>query len=415
MDLRDRVLLSVRGAVRGRLAARASAGALLVGALAACGGPAGAVEGAASGWSAAAELPAPPADAPVRGVAVAADAAGGVHVLYLVDRPAESREPRLFHAARTDGAAPAALPLDDGRARIASPRLTVDGAGRVHAAWIAGEDPAEPRRLTHVVHRVLDAGRWSPAARVHREASEHGIQAPFLALRTDGRGRPSLLVARPDAGFSALTLDRGRWEAREDTAAAGGYAEWNAAGGDHADFVYVASELVPGERTAVNDVWYRPAAPEGWGEPIRVHGAPTYSLEPQLATDGGGTRHVVWREGDSPGRTDRLFHASAAPGEGWAPPRAFVPASAGAAVFAPRLAVDGRGVVHLAFLGVPESGEPRIYLARMERSAWHPLERFVPDPGPAGGPVSLAVDAAGAVHAVWRAADGRFRHAVYRP
>jgi hypothetical protein len=146
-----------------------------------------------------------------------------------------------------------------------------------------------------------------------------------------------------------------------------------------------------------------------------VHRGEGYSYEPQLFTDARGVRHVVWREGDRALRSDRVLYATSADARTWSAPREVRSAVPLQRVDAPRLAADGSGLV-LTFAGVaaPSAAGPggarqfRVRLTGADSLAAVPL---FPDLPPSAGRMETTA-AGGEVHAVWKAADGGYRHGV---
>jgi len=329
---------------------------------------------------------------------VAAGPGGRLEVVFADARGTGSSFNRVLYARRGPGGWSAPVPVDDTPGEVRAPRLVVDAAGRTHLFWW--------KSRAVLLHRVVSAATDT----LYREPDPRGVSDPQLAAATDGAGRIHLVHARAEGGHAYRVYDRGRWGAGPAPAAPGGYLRLDraAAREGRVELVYVAARASALEPRANNDLWVRSLAADGWAAPMRVFAASSRTHDPVLLTDGRGVRHAAWTERSGRGRSERILHAASAGGARWSSPGDVVPMSADVDYYAPRLGRDARG-------------RPRIVFLRSDRQAVTPQTAVLRDgrwtaprplaPGAAASTLDLelADDGHGALYAVWRGMDGRFR------
>ncbi|HEX2188752.1 MAG TPA: hypothetical protein VHG51_07615 [Longimicrobiaceae bacterium] len=340
---------------------------------------------------------------------------GSLHALFLDDGDGDGRTDRLLYASSEGGAWSAPAPVEEGRISISSPRLVAEG-DRVHVFWMEGRDPADPSLLTGVLHRVRAAGEWSEAEPVYRAADGQGL-AGALAAVADAAGRVHL-VHPVWNGFVHRVLAGGGWQPPLP-AGREGMQPRLVAGPDGGLALAVLGTfphpLLPRGSGAHNDPSVRFYRGEGWTEPTPVHPDPAqHSHAPQLAWDAEGVLHAVWMEGErGEMMPTRLLHATSADGTRWSAPEEIAPDATGRIFYSPRLAVDGRGTLHLTFARFRDGlSDPRHFHARYDGARWSLPARILPDEGTRDSELETAVDPAGRLHALWKAADGTYRHSV---
>jgi hypothetical protein len=339
---------------------------------------------------------------------VVAEPGGAVHAVFTDTRGPLRRWNRVLYARLAGGAWSEPVPLDDTPGRSHAPRLAADGRRRLHALWWEGLDPESGSRL---LHRASDGAGWGPVDTLYREADPRGVSDLQLAAVADGSGRLHVVHARAEGGHGYLVLDGGRWRAGPAPALGGGYLRWDreAARAGRLELAYVAAVASEEVRTANNDLWFRSLGRAGWREPAAVYRAPSRSHDPTLLTGADGVRHAVWTERTVRGASERLLHSVSRDGVHWSPPTEVVPPSPGAGFYAPRLGVDGEGRLHLAFLRA-SAREVVPLETRLEAGLWTAPRPLAPG-APAGTlDLELAGDGRGTLHALWRGADGRYRH-----
>ena len=137
--------------------------------------------------------------------------------------------------------------------RSHDPALLTDARGVRHAVWVESGARGRAERLLHATSR--DGVRWSAAAEITTPAPDADYYAPRLGL--DARGRLHLVYLRGDA-----------------------------------------AAVVPQQTRLEADGW-APAAPLSAD-------AVSDALELELASDGAGTLHAVWKGRDGAYRRSRL-------------------------------------------------------------------------------------------------------------
>jgi hypothetical protein len=90
-------------------------------------------------------------------------------------------------------------------------------------------------------------------------------------------------------------------------------------------------------------------------------------------------------------------------------------AEPGGSLYAPRLAVGAGGTLHVVLAAFRRgTSDPRHLHARRTDGTWSTPAEVLPSAGARDSEVESAADDAARVHAVWKAADGTYRHAVLR-
>jgi hypothetical protein len=153
----------------------------------------------------------------------------------------------------------------------------------------------------------------------------------------------------------------------------------------------------------------------GWTQPARVHVHPAgASHAPQVAWGADGTLHAVWLEADPDELLPaHLLYAHSRNGVAWSAPRELGTEAPGHVYYAPRLAVDGRGVLHLTFSRFRESvADPRHFHLTLRDGRWSAAREILPELGAVDSEVETTVDADGVVHAVWNGPGRAYLHST---
>lgn len=299
--------------------------------------------------------------------------------------------------------------LDQLRLLLLNDRLVAAGRGQDQEVWFL------EGRLDALAWAFAPPSPWTEAVNVSQSAG----QAELPALATDAEGRLHLLWAErasPEVPATALTYavwsgegaGGGRWsrptavlrspqgKAEEPTLVAVGnqlHALWS---GDEGEIYY--------SRAFVRDAY----AQRAWTEPQILSGQPG-GRSPALVADLAGRLHAVYAIPLNEGR-GVYYVRSDDGGETWTLPQAVFDAEAErwAMVSHPALAVDERGVIHVAWgrAPLPDSGLPEgIYYAasRDEGESW--TSPFALAEGAFDWP-QLQATYAGQVHALWAEARG---------
>ncbi|MDB4948173.1 MAG: domain containing protein [Gemmatimonadetes bacterium] len=365
----------------------------------------------------------PPGDASstlhdARVAAFAAGTGGSLHALFLRGSEEPGRPDRLLYAAFRAGRWTEPETLDGDARRIASPRLAVDGGGRVHALWLRGPDAAHPERLSAVAHRVLAAGRWSAREAVYAGGADADLPDGGLDAAVDGAGAVHVVWPHPARGLVHLAWSAGRWRDMAPPGAAG--ADLRLIAGPRGALALADVMPMLGALTqsagAYGNAWVRTAGADGaWTQPLGLHPDPARAAHaPQLAWDRRGVLHAVWLEG-TPGEMlpTRLMYASTVDGRRWSAPVEAGGEAPGRAFYSPRLAVDGAGTLHLTFARFRDGVSfPRHFHASLAGTRWSAASEILPVEGERYSELETAVDSDGRLNAVWKAADGRYRHSV---
>jgi hypothetical protein len=375
------------------------------------------VDADAAAWSAGAAIPSAGALSmhDHRVAALAAGPDGALHALFLDDADGDGRTDRLLHARLADGRWSPVSPLASAAA-IDQPALVVSG-GAVHALWLSG-DAGDAGRLATLRHRAWRDGAWTPAETAYRAEGSDGIppalaawgeRGEIRAVLHDAQGRLTELASGDAPASGWRQADRLDGDGMEPTAASGAAGAVALAG-----LSTFPHPLETGG--ASNDPWVRARLAGRWGPAVRVHASPReHSHAPRVARTPDGALHAVWLEGDrgSVLPTLLLHAASADGGATWSPAETIASAPAGGSLYGPRLVVDGAGTLHVAFAAFRTGmSDPRHLHARLAKDAWTRPAPLLPAAGPRDSEVETTADAAGRLHAVWKAADGTYRHAV---
>lgn len=146
-----------------------------------------------------------------------------------------------------------------------------------------------------------------------------------------------------------------------------------------------------------NDIFYSAKASGGtWTDAFNISDNPTPSRSPSIAVDSQGTVHVVWQD-FAPGNYD-IFYSQKPKGGNWSTP--YNVSNNPEDSTAPSVAVDGQGIVHVAWQQ-DVSGTPDIfYSSRAVDGTWATPVNVSNNSGESDNP-SLAVDAQRNVHLVW--------------
>lgn len=388
---------------------------------AACGGPSpGGAAWTAAGWSPPVVLPAAPGglsgnDHRVTDLAAGPD--GTLHALVADDADGDGLTDRLLHGALARGAWTPLHPVGAAPGRKESARLVVDGSGGVHALWYEGRTPEEPHRLDALVHASLVDGRWSAPAPVYEPGGDPGIPGRSLAATTDAQGRVHVVHLDREGRLVEVVREGMGWSAPRPAGRDGADLRM-AAGPDGALAVAGVTEFLHfAQSTSFGDIGIRFLHGGGWSEPVPVHATPRdHSHQPQVAWDRRGVLHAVWLEGEGGEMLPRrLLHAASANGRVWTPAEHVAGGGGGPVLYSPRLAVDGRGLLHLTFarfrLGL---SDPRHFHAVWDGARWSRPAEILPALGARDSELETVVDREGRLHAVWKGADGSYRHAMLR-
>lgn len=341
-----------------------------------------------------------------------AGADGRLHAVFLDDANGDRRGDRVLYAAFDGSAWSEVEVLDDTPGLSEAARVVEDGAGAVHVFWY--EDRAGCGSCaSDLLHRERRRGGWAAPVSLYREEGRGGVIDPFLTVTRDAAGRVHLLHTRAGAGFAHRVRAGSAWLPSQTTDRDGIYPRWQAgAARDELPMVYVAGYVAQMGQSVTSDVWTRAFRAGTWGPPVVVyHDAGGYSHDPQALTTADGVRHVVWLEGEGGVHPRKLLHATSPDGERWERPRDITPADVpGEVLYSPRLAPDGRGGMHLTFARFGDGySHPRHFHTRFDGARWSPAREIVPGSNP-DSELETATDARGTLHAVWKGADGLYRH-----
>ncbi|HEX2187530.1 MAG TPA: hypothetical protein VHG51_01470 [Longimicrobiaceae bacterium] len=391
-------------------------GGILV--LAACSRAADARSGGAGhdAWTAALEIPSAGAfsahDHRVAELQAGPD--GALHALFLDDVDGDGQTDRLLYAGFDGAAWSRPLPLDDTPGVTDAPALVVQGDA-VHLLWLEAGDLRHLARLTTVMHRVRSGGQWSEPAPLYRTRGGESIPNGLAAVRDGGvhavhHGADGRLVHRVygESGWGSPRTVGGDGMELDLVAGPGGTLAAAGTG------TFPHPLMGPGG-TARNDPWVRIFRGGRWTEPVPVHHLPAeHSHTPRVRWTRDGVLHAVWLEGEHGELlATRLLHATSRDGRSWSAPVEAEPRRSGGPFYSPRLAVDGRGTLHLTFARFRAGmADPRHFHATFDGARWSLPREILPGEGVRDSELETAVDGEGRLHAVWKAADGGYRHAV---
>ena len=381
-------------------------------------------EPADAGWTApgAAETP---GGATLRGSHLAdlrAGPAAALHALFVTGPGGGGRPGRLLYAEFDGSRWSTPVALDETSGSIGPAQVVADGAGRVHAFWLAGPppaSPADPPPLTTLLYRWREGGRWSPAERLYAAPAGTPLPASGLAAARVGDAVHVIHPRLPDrfadlvfTGTGRVLLPAGRsgGEPRLEAGPDGTLAL--------ADLKSTLSALAAPGTVFHTDPWVRVFRGRRWSEPVLVDATPGQdSHKPQVAWSRDGALHVVWLEAD-PGELlpTHLFHSRSDDGRTWSPAVEPAAAAPGRVFYSPRLALDGGRTLHLTFTRFADGlSGPRHFHLSLRGGRWSPPREILPGPGLRGAEMETAADARGVLHALWIGPGGDPVHAALPP
>lgn len=339
-----------------------------------------------------------------------ADAGGRLHALFVADEDRDGRMERLLHATFDGPGWGTPDVVADGAGTVAAAALAVE-ADRVHVLWF---DQGGASGVTRLLHRLRGADGWGPPTTWFGVPAERAPAAVLAAAMAGGRAH----VVHSD---SAGRLVHGQVDEGGTVLAGAAGAEARLAAGPGGALALATLEpyvhpLLPAGTVSHNVVWVRIHRGGRWHEPVPIHPRPAqHAHAPQLAWDGQGVLHAVWLQGER-GEVlpTRVLHAWSVDGQTWSTPQDVAPAT-GHVLYSPRLAVDGRGTLHLTVARFQRGvTNPAHFHTRLDGDRWSRPVQLLPAAGARQSELETAVDSAGRVHAVWQDASGAYRHAVLR-
>ena len=229
-----------------------------------------------------------------------------------------------------------------------SPTITVDGAGRPHAAWITDDPGSSQYKIAYAAGLALVGTSivWDVQTLAGSYLGPYGTGAsPFIAVTSDGVAH--IVYRGGDYGSYHIH------HAWNDTLAGTAWNYETLYSGNANDFSSAMSIEADGDlhlAVSGNDGWgfpgrvyyfYKPAG-QAW-QPYALASLSYSATGPSIAVDSDGGPHIVWMETSGNFYTGAIFYSGKGQSGNWQ-----VSAVIGMDHFFPSFAIDGAGYGHVA-------------------------------------------------------------------
>ncbi len=266
-----------------------------------------------------------------------------------------------------------------------SPRLALDGLGKLHAAWVetSGES-------SDVWYALRDgSGTWSAPYQLTTSGNVIGD----ADIAADSAGIAYVVWAENGAGSEIYYAERatdGSWSAPRNvsntaTGESTGPRVASAGGVVHV----IWQDTVIGN----TEIYYARRSSGIWNPSFDISSRSGDSQEPQLALASGGALHVVWTEVSG---TGEVYYTSCSSGSCASPENLSNNATDSTS---PQVATSGTNV-HVVW-----QDEPGIYYRMRSGTSWS-AAREISGMSVAAGTPRVAAESTGIVHVVWSDASG---------
>lgn len=290
-----------------------------------------------------------------------------------------------------------------------------DSAGNLYAAYVRFTGLTGSTQV--FVSRSADAGLTWADIGAGPIAPANGYEQANPVLAIDGANILYALWEGKDAAFPGDTQIRwarysgAAWSAPGNVSSDAGYAQNSpSVAVDGANAVHaVWRGTTPGDPTAPQ-VRYAKYSAGAWSAPVVVSEVANYAQgEPSLALDPAGNAHVVWYGGDAGNATNAQVKYSKLAAGVWSAWVNIAPIANGIEAH-PAAAVDAAANVHVLWSGAdPGNAGPnwQIKYASFTAAAgsWAAWSNIAPTSGFAELFPTLAIDAGGALNALWQGSD----------
>lgn len=292
---------------------------------------------------------------------------------------------------------PAVVNDDEWGAGQRSPAVAMDALGTVHAVWLDDRD-GDVRGAIYLASRPAKSTTWTPNVRVVAATGADARQDP--AVTVDAAGRLHVVwtefhAGDPDIYHSLLPAGGRVWTAprriNDDTGRA---IQWHPSAA--ADRWGTAHFAWTDERSGSADIYSTRVTVDGWWAPnVRVnHPEGGIQGHVRLAATPQGEIHAVWE--DTRGGSSAIYASRLPPGGDTWWPNAALSASAGRALQRhPWVTAAGTGDVHAVWVDEGLAGEEAVRLASL-RSGEPYWSADRPLLSPSNGRLLSAAAAAGA-------------------
>jgi uncharacterized repeat protein (TIGR01451 family) len=329
--------------------------------------------------------------------AVVVDDKGVVHVVWAGGFSGDYWV--IYYAQRAnDGTWSVPQNISNQSALASNPQLAVDGSGTVHVVW--RYDPGWWLGCPDIYYaRRTNNGAWSAPQNISNSA----VESWNPALAVDGNELVHVIwQENPSEHYEIYYAQRtgdGSWTApRNLSSSTLGWSDSHVMIIDKNSAVHIAwQESLP---DSSDDIYYIRRDSNGiWSTPLNITNDELASHYPQLAIDGNGIVHLIWR--------DDWFDIRYARRESdgtWSTPWTII--APPYSVSEPRLAVGNDGVVHTTWVAyTPDEGGIEVHYAwRAADGTWSEPQSISHNPDEFEEAVHLshlAVDGTGTVHAIW--------------
>ncbi|MBN1273887.1 MAG: exo-alpha-sialidase [Candidatus Aminicenantes bacterium] len=235
---------------------------------------------------------------------MAVDSTGNLNLVWNDMAPGNNE---ILFSRSTDGGAAWSTPVNISKtaSRSIHPRITVDSAGNLNAAW---EDDVTGVYLIHFSRSTDNGQTWSTPVIVYNSTSGNG----HAALAVDGEGNIILFFigyANPATivPFFCRSTDGGQtWSTPVNVSNRQGPSYSNTVAVDSAGNINVAWYE---DNPSPVEIYYTRSIDNGasWFQPMNISNNSSASAIPSIAVDGAGNVYIVWQD-DLHGRYE-IFYA----------------------------------------------------------------------------------------------------------
>lgn len=270
-----------------------------------------------------------------------------------------------------------------------SPDISIDGRNDLHTVWT---DQTTGDGDPYYQFRPEGGSRTCPPTNVH----ETSLFSPSERVVADQGGNVHLVWSQAMGAaadiFHCYKPVSGSWSCQNLDEGISGFPHQAspAIAVDSSGTIHMAvNETLDGSANGYR-IMYRSLTSGGsWSPMTEVDFSPSGSYAPDIASESGGTVHIVWSDTRE---SSRQIYYSTKSGGGWSTPAAIADTSADSTQ--PAIAVDSSGTLHVVW----DDGD--IYHARNDGGGWSSPENVSESSGSAGF-AAIATGPGDQVHVVW--------------
>jgi len=325
--------------------------------------------------------------------AIAIDSADTIHVVW-DDYPFSI--PEIYYKRSTDGGATwsvaKALAWTSGQS--VRPAIAIDSTDNIHVVW---QDDSSGNSEIYYKRSKDGGATWSAIQNL--SSTLGGSMCPAVAIGSGDNVHIVWQDSTPgdwEIHYKRSTDGGTTWGgARRLTWTDGESLNPAIASGDNVHIVW--EDEAPGNY----EIYYKRSTDGGttWGEAKRLTWTSAGSFAPATAMGTSGQVHVAWSD-DATGNDEIYYRRSTDGGATWNGARRLTWTTGGS--FAPAIAVDSSGQIHIAWHDDTSLGNEIYYKRSADGgAAWSKIDRLTFNSGASENP-AWAVDSADTLHLVWQ-------------